>query len=126
MDLTEGWCVPGSIQVRAALVCTLEAALLSTLKSRQEVGEDSKGESARVASPEQAVPRTQDVALWKLRKQWTRDYKDCHWFRPDSFLEDSKGLVFSTVSPKLSISCPGNSSNMQTKQNVSNRHLGMF
>lgn len=30
--------------------------------------------------------------------------------------QDSKGLVFSTVSPKLSISCPGNSSNMQTKR----------
>lgn len=111
-------------------MCTLEAALLSTLKSRQQVGEDSKGGSARVASPEQTVPRTQDAALWKLRKQWTRDCKECHSFRPDSFHEDVKDFVFSTFSPKLSISCPGNSlaesSNKQTKLNVSNRHLGMF
>lgn len=53
MDLTEGWCALVSIQIRAALVCTLEAALLSMLKSGQEVGEHIRGGSVHVAWPEQ-------------------------------------------------------------------------
>lgn len=115
-----------SIQVRAALVCTLEAAFLSLLKGRQEAVEDGRAGSARVASPEQVALRTQDAAPWKLRKRWARDYKERRLLRTDSFRKDVKGLVFSTFSPKLSISCPGNSSakfsDMQTKLNFSNRH----
>lgn len=75
MDLTEGPCAPVKVQVRAALVCTLEAELLSKssmLKSGQEASEDFRGGSAHVAWPEQVSLTTQDAALWKLRKRWAR------------------------------------------------------
>lgn len=104
-----------SIQVRAALVCILEAAFLSLLKSRQEAAEDVRAGSAHVASPEQVALRTQDAALWKLRKRWARDCKECHLLRTVSFRKDMKGFVFSTFSPKLLISCPGNSSAKSNK-----------
>lgn len=72
MDLTEGPWAAVNVQLGAALACTFEADLVSMLKSRQEAAEDIRGGSAHVASPEQVSLRTQDAALWNLRKQWAR------------------------------------------------------
>lgn len=72
MDLTEGPYAAVNVQRGAALVCTFKADLVSMLKSRQEAAEDIRGGPAHVASPEQVSLRTQDAAVWNLRKRWAR------------------------------------------------------